>query len=173
MAVVNSQTDTGFPPAVADAVKQAIDVTLAAICGEKPVLQTGGEPPGCCACVAAIISFIGDVSWSLSWALNEDTAPALINKFVGFEIPFDSPDMGDAVGELVNVLAGDVVAQLEKRRIKVQMSLPTVARGKALELMPEKGTAVAQLDYTSTQGSFWLRLMSAKGSQIRQRLPGT
>ena len=172
MTVLESSGDGAFPPAVADAVEAAVEKTFAAICGEKPIQQPSGQQTGSCACVIGIISFVGETPWSLSLALADDTAPALVHKFVGFEIAFDSPDMGDAVGELVNVLAGDVVAQLEQRRIKAQMTLPTVARGSAIQLFPESGTAAVQLDYASKQGSFWVRLMSAKPGQIRDRLSG-
>jgi CheY-specific phosphatase CheX len=172
MTTTDSQRDASFPPAVADAVHSALTKTFADICGEKPVPQADGSLAGSGACVAGIISFIGDVSWSLSWVLAEDTAPAVVHKFAGMDIPFYGADMGDAVGELVNVLAGEVVAQLEQRRIKAQMSLPTVARGQPLELMSQGGAAVHQREYNSTQGKFWLRLTSAKTSSFRGRIPG-
>ena len=108
----------------------------------------------CCPCVAGIISFIGETSWSLTWVLPREIAPVLAHKFTGFEIPFDSPDMGEMAAELVNVLAGDVVAQLEKRCIKAQMSLPTVARGDYLEFTPARGPGVGYIDFTSSYGKF-------------------
>jgi CheY-specific phosphatase CheX len=75
--------------------------------------------------------------------------------------------MGDMAGELVNVIAGEVVAQLEQRRIKVQMSLPTVARGRPLELVPQVGPAVANIEYRSKEGTFWFRIAAANGRPSR------
>ena len=43
--------------------------------------------------------------------LPRQTASNLVLAFAGCEIDFDSPDMGDAVGELANILAGDFVAR--------------------------------------------------------------
>ncbi|MCU0702473.1 MAG: chemotaxis protein CheX [Fimbriiglobus sp.] len=162
----------GFPPAFAEAVKAAVENTFKAIAGEKPVPKPDvAHPPT--PCVAGIISFIGDSPWSLSWFLPSDTAPALAHKFTGLELTFDSQDMGDVAGELVNVLAGEVVAQLDRRRVKVKMSLPTVARGSPLELMPEKGAGVVRIDYASKFGSFWLQLATpGKGGSALVRLPG-
>lgn len=173
MAVCESPGGGAFPSVLADAVKAAVETTFTAICGEKPVHQPGIERNGHGSCVAGIISFLGDVPWSLACVLPQETAPALGQKFTGMEIPFDTPDMGDVAGELVNVLAGEVVAQLEQRRVKAQMSLPTVARGNSLELIPEKGLTVSRLDFTSKQGSFWFRLASAKPGQPLGRVPGT
>ena len=112
MTITQPHHDGAFPPAVADAVHVALVKTFAAICGEEPVPQANGSLACSSACVAGIISFIGDVFWSLSWVLAEDTAPSVVHKFVGMDIPFRGADMGDAVGELVNVLAGEVVAQV-------------------------------------------------------------
>src|SRR5262249_54146675 len=104
------------------------------------------------------ISFMGDVFWSLTWVLSKDAAPALAQKMTGMDIPFESPDMGDVAGELMNVLAGEVVLQLERRRIKAQMSLPNVAKGAHLELLPEHKSSVNQLNFTSSYGEFWMRI---------------
>jgi CheY-specific phosphatase CheX len=153
--------DGSFPPAILDAVKDSVKKTYAAFCGEAPTPVSNGHDHNIGPCVAGIISFFGDQPWSLSWVLSRETAPVLAQKFAGFEIPFDSADMGDMAGELVNVLAGEVVAQLEQRRIKVQMSLPTVARGGPLELMPERGMNVARLDFKAKEGDFYLRLAAA------------
>ncbi|MBI3410432.1 MAG: chemotaxis protein CheX [Planctomycetes bacterium] len=161
-----------FPPAIIDAVKASVEKTYAAFCGDKPLLTALAEDSHHGPCIAGIISFFGDVPWSLTWVLTHKTAPALAQKFAGFEIPFESSDMGDMAGELVNVLAGEIIAQLDQRRIKSQMSLPTVARGSNLELMPERGPNVAELDYTSKQGGFWLRLAAAKMGNVPGRVPG-
>ncbi len=172
MVITDSHHDAAISPAVIDGVKQALETTFATICGEKPVERAHGRPIGSGSYIAGIISFFGDVPWSLSWMLPPDTAPAVMLKFVGMEIAFNDADMGDAVGELVNVLAGEVIAQLEQRSVKAQMSLPTVARGTPLELIPDKGAAAIELEYASPQGDFWLRITAPKPSQLRARVPG-
>jgi len=48
-------------------------------------------------------------------------------------VPFESSDMGDAIGELANVIAGSVKARLDQRGAKANISLPTVLRGSAVE----------------------------------------
>jgi len=160
----NSAINTdALPPAIIDAVQASLEKTYAAFFSEKPVLGANGQDRHTGPCIAGIISFLGDAPWSLAWILSQETAPMLAQKFAGFEIPFDSPDMGDVAGELVNVIAGEIVAQLEKRRIKAVMSLPTIARGSPLQLVPESGPSIVHLEYTSREGTFWLRLASAKG----------
>lgn len=165
--------ECGCPPAVVDAVKASIDKTYASLCGETPKLITNGDANGHDGPrIAGVISFLGNIPWTLSWILTEKTAPVLAQKFTGFEIPFDSSDMGDMAAELVNVVAGEIISQLERRGIKSQMSLPTVLRGAPLELIPENGPSVTELEYTSGQGSFSIRLATASSGKHLMRMPG-
>lgn len=174
MAITPPGPGDQFPAPICDAVKQAVESTLTSILGAKPALMPDSNPPACCSGVVGIISFLGDISWSYSLILPEATAKTLIHKFVGMEIPFDSPDMGDAVGELANVLAGDVVARLEARRFKAQMSLPAVARGHDVEMLAAGGSPTARLAFRTEQGNFWLKLSAAKsGAGTITRKPGT
>jgi chemotaxis protein CheX len=170
--MINSAADSdcALPSAIIDAVKASVENTHTAFFSEKPVLGVNAQDHHASPCIAGIISFLGEMPWSIAWILSQDTAPALAQKFAGFEIPFDSSDMGDMAGELVNVIAGEIVVQLEKRGIRAMMSLPTVARGRPLELVPESGPSIVYLEYTSREGTFWFRLASAQGRSIR--LPG-
>lgn len=146
-------------PLLTSAVRAAVESTFSAIWGEAPVALAPGQEAKPSACVAGIISFAGDVPWSLSWAMTPESAPALAKKFTGADFPFDGPDIGEVVTELVNILAGDVVLQLDQRRIKAQMGLPMVARGCPLELMASRNSKVARLDYNSSLGRFWLGIV--------------
>jgi len=161
MTTTALSADSVLAPAIVDAVKASVDKTYTAFFSEKPVLTANGHDHHNGSCIAGIISFLGDIPWTLSWILSRETATALAQKFAGFEISFDSPEMGDLAGELVNVIAGEIVAHLEQRRIKAQMSLPTIARGSPLELVPEKSPVIVHLEYTSKEGTFWFRLAFA------------
>ena len=165
------QTSVNGPPAIhpaiVDAVKASLDNTYSAFFVDKPTIIGVDSPPEG-PCIAGIISFIGQESWSLSWIISKEAAPKLAKKFAGFDIPFDSSDMGDMAGELINVIAGEIVAQLESRKLKAAMSLPTVARGSPLEFLPEAGPSIMHLAYKCREGPFWFRFVAAKhfGSRL-------
>lgn len=166
--------DTGrFPEVIADAVREAVVATLDRICSEKPILRANGDQEISCASVVGIISFVGDFSWSLALVLPQETAPALALQFAGFEVPFDSPDMGDVVGELANVLAGDVVARLEGKRITAQMTLPTVARGHDMETILLKGTSAMRMTFASGNGPLRFKLAAVQPTKLNARRSGT
>lgn len=156
-----------LPSAVVDAACVSIETTLASILGSRPVRATDHATTDGAA-LLGIISFVGDEKWSLSVMLTDPVATTMVEKFCGMALPFDSPDMGDAVGELVNVIAGEVVAQMEKRRMQARMSLPIVIRGRTLELIQERGTSVEQVDYSSSCGPFSVRLTTVSGSAFQR-----
>jgi chemotaxis protein CheX len=56
--------------------------------------------------VSGIIGFSGDFGGSMVLSFHRDTACNIIRAFAGTEVPADSPDFTDAVGELANMIAG-------------------------------------------------------------------
>jgi CheY-specific phosphatase CheX len=138
------------------ALKEAVSTTMGAICGSLP--EFAGEIPGDAPCegVLGIVAIVGDLSWSLTLGLPRSTAEAVALRFCGFEIPFDSSDMTDLVGELANILAGDVVARLDAIGIRAQMSLPTVARGKDLDFARPRALTISRMRFATPQGETWV-----------------
>jgi chemotaxis protein CheX len=145
-----------------NALKSAVCSTFATICGVDPEYVGEIEDGSSCAGVIGIIAVVGDLSWSLTLGLPRETSESLALKFAGFDILFDSPDMSDVVGELANVLAGDVVARLDALGIGVKMSLPTVARGNDLDVARPGALTAVRLRFKLPQGEMWLGLAVGK-----------
>jgi CheY-specific phosphatase CheX len=171
--VDSSKNEEEFPSEITQAVTQAIENTFTKICGDKPIYQGEDIPASPCVCLAGIISFVGDRKWILTFILPQETAPAMALKFVGFEVSFDSSDMGEVVGELANVLAGEIVARLQAHSIKSSMSLPSVARGHDIELLTPAGAPSKRLRFSSPQGGFWFKLATATSNRPFCRMPGS
>ena len=145
-----------------DCIATAADVTFQSICGVTPqVVPCPQEEPGG-DMVLAVISLVGQVEWSVFLGLPQTTAVAAAAKFAGFPIPFDSPDMGDAIGELTNILAGQVKAILDKRGVKVEISLPSVMRAANLQVLNNRHAVTTKTCFDSGLGHFWAGML-AKG----------
>lgn len=119
--------------------------------------------------IVGIISIIGDLSWSVSLGLPKKSAIILAKEFAGFDINYDSEDMDDVTGELVNVLAGDIVAQLDAVGTSVSMSLPTVARGNKMGVHVPDQLPKIQLHCSSHGQNFAISLTSGKYHQRKDR----
>jgi CheY-specific phosphatase CheX len=170
-----SQTNTADPSVsvvIAKIVLDATQSTFSSICGGECQFRPSTNPDVPSAGVMGVISFVGDYAFSYALVLPQTTAETLAKKFAGFDIPFDSADMGDVVGELANVVAGDIVARFDGRGIHVQMSLPMVTRGHDVEILLPGNLPTLRIDFTSPEGGFWMKLVTARPGQIQQRRPG-
>lgn len=116
--------------------------------------------------IIGVISLVGDVELGVFIGLPKGTAPALVAKFAGFEVPFESPDMGDAVGEVANMLAGGVKNILDGKSIKVNISLPTVMRAENLQVLLQHSGPSAKLAFGSELGPLWVGISTGKSGGI-------
>lgn len=160
IAVTEQTLDTG-----AQCVVAAVQSVCEAIIAERPPLVTGPMVAESLTWHGIIgsISLVGDVEWALLLCLSETTAPALAERFTGFEIPFDSPDMGDAIGELANLLAGEIKVELDRVGVKANISLPQVFRTQLMELVRQPQQEPKLFVFESTCGPISLAITSSSG----------
>ena len=85
--------------------------------------------------------------------------------FAGFEIPFDSADMGDAVGEFSNILAGRAKMRLTEQDIQVKLSLPNVLRANDMTFLSGDEVAAMQSYFNCEHGDFWLGIHLKKSNR--------
>jgi CheY-specific phosphatase CheX len=145
------------PHVLVECVQAGVIETFQQIFGVVSV--TGSDVMnGSCDGVVGIISFMGTLPCSLILAFPSETITAMAHKFCGFEIEYDSADMLDMTGELVNVLAGPVSARLVAAGLQANMSLPTVARGYHIEMVLPGAHADHRLHFSTDQGPFRVKI---------------
>lgn len=154
--ILDSRT---IPDEIIEAVKQSVINTFESILGEAPGYDEDSGPDGPLnGVIGNIAVFNPDHTLSLMLAMPRETALGLSEAFIGFEIPFESNDMGDLIGEISNILAGEVAANIEKIGFRGQSSLPTATRGSDLTLfMPNKPPS-KKLKFLGPHGDFWLNM---------------
>jgi len=167
-------TKTTVPEELASCVKVSVSSVFHKAFGYFPSFQDDDEEThkigdG----VVGIVSFIGDITWLMMLGFPKDCATGLVTKFTGFELDYDSPDMGDVVGEMANVLGGDIVARLREGSVKVAMSLPTVIRGSNVEPLLPHGVPSKKLVVTVPEGILMIKIVGSKAGTSYGQLPGT
>jgi CheY-specific phosphatase CheX len=115
---------------------------------------------------------VSDQNWAFSLVLPNKTANALAKAFAGFEIDADSPDMGDFIGEVVNVMAGGITARLHAKGITARMSFPTVIRGENVSVLVPTGAVTKGMEFQGEKGNCWFRLVKARVSNFATPQPG-
>lgn len=149
-----------------ESIRQAAGDTLKAVCGISIQPQDDGVDIDSPEIIIGIISLVGDAELSVFIGLPRTAAEGLVAKFAGFEVPFESPDMGDAVGELTNMFAGATKAILDARSVKVNISLPTVMRAQNIEVLTQHGGLSAKMGFTSDLGPLWTGVTAGSGSSF-------
>lgn len=154
-------SSSAVPEVLQDSVQDAVVECFEKICGDAAAFYSEIEGETCDG-IVGIISFVGDYTWSLILGLPHDSALTIAEKFCGFEIDFDGPDMGDVIGELANVLAGVVNGKLETAGVRAYMSLPTVARGTDVQLLLPGNLLTQWMHFSTMDVDFWVKLVVAR-----------
>jgi CheY-specific phosphatase CheX len=150
------------PAVLVEQTQKATLDSFTKICGEIEVLESDITDFSKGMKIDGIISFVGDLTWSLIFSLPHASAEMMAQKFAGFEIPYDSVDMGDVVGELTNVLAGVLCGGLENVGVKSQMSLPTITRGSDFEQLMSDSLISRRLFFVANGLHFMVKLVVAR-----------
>ena len=150
-----AQLNEGLNLQHTDCVVEAAKAVFGTACGIQIEPSQADSDAHTDGVIFAVISLVGDVEWSVFLGLPRGTATATAARFAGFDIPFDSDDMGDAVGELTNILAGHVKALLDKRGLRAEISLPSVVRAENLAVLNRRDLQVAKTCFNSELGNLW------------------
>lgn len=162
-----------IPKVLTDVICDSIFSIFDTIFGSRPELIEDDEMKTMGDGVVGIISFMGDINWVVMLELPKESAKAMASKFCGFDIDYDSADMGDVVGELTNVLAGDIVARTGKKDLKAAMSLPTILKGHDVEPILPSGLPLEKLHFEVPEGRFIVKIAGADSRSVLGRKPGT
>lgn len=147
-----------FPMKVLTAVTEAIQTSFTPFCGGSVTGPSLAVPAEGDIYIAAGIPFSCTPPWILTLLLPKASALAMTKALAGIDIPLESTDMTDAVGELVNILAGHVVERMEVAGHQSAMSLPMVARGEHVKFYPAHAANLRMLSYHTPAGRFWIRI---------------
>ncbi|MDR0517251.1 MAG: chemotaxis protein CheX [Fibromonadaceae bacterium] len=111
--------------------------------------------------ISGMIGLSGTIRGAVVVGFPEQSAIKVVNKFIGENLTQLGPDVSDAVGELVNIIAGYVKKFV--RDEKFGISLPSIARGsKHMVYMPKYAPTIV-IPFDSELGSFVLEAALAKG----------
>ncbi|MCL2101374.1 MAG: chemotaxis protein CheX [Fibromonadales bacterium] len=113
--------------------------------------------------ISGMIGLTGTIKGAVVIGFTEESALKTVNKFLGEKYTQLSPDVSDAVGELVNIIAGYVKKFVQKEKFGI--SLPSVARGsKHMVYMPKYAPTIV-IPFTSPEiGNFVLEAALAEGN---------
>lgn len=111
--------------------------------------------------VSGIIGMSGDVVGVTILSFPMETAKAIVTKFVGMEMPEDSEDFGDAIGELVNMVTGGAKAKFEGKDVSI--SCPSVVVGANHKVQQMSDATAISIPCSCDCGSFAVEVSIKEG----------
>jgi CheY-like chemotaxis protein/CheY-specific phosphatase CheX len=119
-------------------------------------------------CVFGVISVAGELQWGVTLGFEQAAAEGVASRFAGCPISSDDPDLGDAIGEISNIVAGYMKRLLRERGVQVTHSLPTVFSADRIRLLVQRGhfSYADRVDFNSEVGRFWISVASGTSTGI-------
>ena len=112
--------------------------------------------------LTALIGLSGEVRGTVALAFSSRVAVACVCKMLDTEIRYVDATVVDGISELVNMIAGGAKAKLiSDEGQPIQLSLPTVVRGRDYVLSHPRNTIWLTVPFTSALGTFVLRIAIA------------
>jgi len=109
--------------------------------------------------ISALIGLTGTAKGTVEMSFPDTTAVAICNRLIGQENSEVNEGVIDALGEMVNMVAGSAKAKFKGHKINI--SLPTVVRGKNHIVEHPKGSESLIIPFESELGDFIVRVSFA------------
>lgn len=109
--------------------------------------------------VVAMIGLSGKVRGTVALVFPIETSREIAERLTGSALSDDSPEVADALAEVVNMVAGAGKAKLsELVGSTLELTLPTVVRGDDYEVSSPSNSLWLEVQFSSAVGAFSLRL---------------
>ena len=98
--------------------------------------------------ISGIIGLSGEASGAVAISMKDKTALEVTKILTGTEHTKIDADVTDAVGEIINIIAGNVKKDFEEE-LRIKISLPTIVKGKAHSIVwPSEKTRIICIPFT-------------------------
>ncbi|HCM28315.1 MAG: hypothetical protein A2Z99_03570 [Treponema sp. GWB1_62_6] len=104
--------------------------------------------------ISGIIGIAGDSKGVVVISFTAELAAEITSVLVGHKVASDDPDVIDAVGELVNIIAGNAKKGLEEFRLSI--SLPSIIRGSNHQISWQSDVPIVGIPFRTASGKFHL-----------------
>ena len=112
--------------------------------------------------ISGVIGLAGTHKGVLAIHLPHRVAIAITGSFLGMDVEEINSDVEDAVGELANMLGGNVKSILSEKGRDIDLSLPTTISGKEYDYQTNKDAEKIIIPFQCATGRFTIELQLEK-----------
>ena len=122
-----------------------------------PMLKHPHQPS---ADISAIIGFSGEAQGAIAMSFPSATALKIVSAMLGTPMTKLDADVSDAIGEIVNIVAGNVKTAIPE--LKLFISLPQVVIGEGHSLSGQTSIPTIVVPFTTPMGDFAIEVSLKK-----------
>lgn len=111
--------------------------------------------------IAAVIGLTSKTfQGSIAICFSESVFLALLNQMLQETNQSITKELEDGAAELLNIIFGNAKKVLNEKNYQIEKAIPTIVRGKALEVKHLTKSASVVLPFESSIGQFWIEIAS-------------
>lgn len=108
--------------------------------------------------ITGMVGLTGNYKGVLAVHLPYQVAFAITGSFLGIEVTAVNEDVEDAIGEMANMIGGNVKSLLSEHGRDIDLSLPSTISGKEYYFHSTKGAEKTIIPFRSAEGVFYVEL---------------
>ena len=112
--------------------------------------------------ITGLIGLAGTHKGVLAIHIPHPVALAITSSFLGMDVSGINEDVEDAVGELANMLGGNVKTVLTENGRDIELSLPSTISGSSYHFQPSKDVVKILSRFSTASGPFLVELQLEK-----------
>lgn len=122
---------------------------------DVPIIGKGGEIDSN---LSSMLGLGGGIRGVLALHCPASVAEGITGAFLGMEVTELNDDVKDAIGEIVNMVAGNLKIFFAKTGIDVQLAIPTSVIGESYHTSGLFGANRIVVPFSNEHGPFWVEL---------------
>jgi len=106
--------------------------------------------------ISGVIGLSGDANGWVSFGLSRQLSLKVAENMLGEPKTYIDADVRDAVGEIVNMIAGGAKSELSQKGFSFKLAIPTVIVGDQHQIAQKKNIPYMHIPFTSAEGTFFI-----------------
>jgi chemotaxis protein CheX len=147
-------------PFIEGAIHVLNTVASTAVTAGKPYIKNDRTAKGD---VSGVIGLTGEARGTVSVSFTDVCILDVVSKMFGEEIKILNEEIGDAVGEISNMISGHARRKLEEMGKSLKAAIPTVVMGKDHQLTHLTSCPIIAVPFSTDKGGFTIEVCFEDG----------
>ncbi len=114
--------------------------------------------------LTSMLGLGGDIRGMVAIHCQEDVAKLITSEFLGMDVNSLDEDVKDAIGEIANMVAGNLKMSFEKDDVDIQLAIPTSVIGTNFKMSGFSKANCISIPFSIDAGKLWVEFKYSQNS---------